>query len=294
MKLKRSAAVIAAFLAGAVAAWFGRGKYDELKEAYPRYEALKNALYRSLAENDHAHAYASDEDLVFLKKEFAFLETSPTPREKIIALIAWIDANTKTNEVLSVRATELYKAKSGACEIHALAISVLRAYGIRARWISNVKSSIGFGYLEAFTGGKWELFRLRSGVADPSLHKSAWELYQESEPGLSIRNFWWKPGQTWSSWKGSVYPVLFPFANVEDHPEVETILRTDGALTSTRYRTLNPYDYVYGYFGAADGEWTREETVMINFEKHFGSAGMRSAKRQADLINVLGLPVYQD
>lgn len=285
--------VVTGIAGGLYLTWNWGPEYFRLKRAVPYYEPLKNSLYRALAENDFAHMFASDADLMVLRREFGFLEAQPTTRSKVVELIRWIDSNTKADEVPSIRALDLYAAKSGACEIHALAIATLAAFDIRARWIGTVKSSIGFGYLEAFVDGKWELFRLRSGKEDPSLHKSAWDLYQESEPSLSIRNFWWKPNQSWTSWKGSVYPVVLPFANVEEHPELKTVFQTDRGI-HVRYRLLNPFDYFYGYFVAMDQEWTLDESLMEKFRIHLASEGMQMQRNEADWINWLGFTTYMD
>jgi hypothetical protein len=286
-------AVPAAFVAGFQLAWSNRSDYDRLEKAVPYYEPLKNALYRGLARNDFARTFASDEDKKELRHELAFLDEEKSPRGKVLRLIAWIDRETKADEVMSVRAIDLYRARSGACEIHAFAVGALSAFDIKARWIGGVKSSIGFGYLEAFVDGKWELFRLRSKREDPSLHKSAWELWKESEPSLSIRDFWFKPSQTWTSWKGTVAPVLLPFGNVEDHPELETIFRTDQGL-DLGYRTLNPFEYIYGYFGEADKEWIENESLVEMFDWHLQTEGMRNQRRDADRINWLGLTTHGD
>ncbi len=292
---------IAGFLVGLVvglgtgcwAAWSFEPEYLRLEAALPYYLDLKNSLYRGLADNDFAHAYASKEDLQLLREAFGFLASETTDRAKVLRLIRWIDEETAADEVMSVRAVDLYRAKSGACEIHSLAVGALTAFGLRARWIGGVKSSIGFGYLEVFLEDHWELFRLRSGEEDPSLHQSAWDLYRASEPSLSIRSFWWKPHQSWTSWKGSVYPVLFPFANVVDHPEVEPVLRTDHGI-SVHYRILNPFDYIYGYFAVADAEWTLEGTLVERFRAHLASEGMGRQREDADFINWLGLSHYED
>jgi hypothetical protein len=285
--------VIGSFYAGVRVSWDWRLEYERLEKAVPYYEPRKNSLYRGLAHNDFAYAFANREDLEILRREFSFLELEPTSRGKVLRLIEWIDRNTKLEEVTSVRALDLYRARSGACEIHALAVGVLTAFDIRARWIGGVKSAIGFGYLEAFVEGRWELFRLRSGSSDPSLHKSAWDLFLESEPSINVRSFWAKPGTDWKFWGGTVQVVLFPLANAREKPELETLFQTNRGI-DVDYRLLNPLDYVYGYFGYADKEWIEAETLMEMFEWHLATNGMAHQRGDADWINWLGLTAYRD
>lgn len=277
--------VVAIAVGGGFAA---KAELARLEKAAPYYAPYKDSLYLALKNNDFGYAFAADEDLPVLKSRFADLGELKTDREKVVQLVKWIDENMKHQEVMSVRATALLEAGSGACEIHPFAIGVLRAYGIRARWIGTVKRSIGFGFLEAWVEGKWELFQIRSGKEDPGLGKSAWDLYRSDEPSISIRNFWFKPGQSTSSWKGTVYPAIFPLANVEDHPALETIFTTDKGI-DVAYADVNPYAYVYGYFVKADKEWIEQESVMANFRTHLSRSGMVKTRWRASAIDRLGM-----
>lgn len=286
--IKRGALAV---VAGGVvaAAVYGYFEYERLRRSAPYYAPYKASLYRGLHDNDFAYAFLGPDDGDALREEFSWLTKSRTDREKVVALVGWIDENMGEAEVMSVRATEILESESGACEIHPMAIGVLAAFDVKARWIGTVQSSIGFGYLEAFVDGGWELFEIRSERADPGLGQSAWDLYQSSEPSISIRNFWFKPGQSTSSWAGTVYPAIFPLANVEDHPELETIFTTDEGLDDVAYEDVNPYDFVYGYFQLADKKWIEEQSVMKNFRRHNASWGMTTTRWRAELIDLLEL-----
>jgi hypothetical protein len=286
--MKKKLALVVALLALGGAAWAAKEEHTRLVRAAPYYAPYKDSLYRALKDNDFGYAFASPDDLPVLKEKFGWLAEHETQRAKVVALVKWIDENMAGKEIMSVRATALLEAGSGACEIHPFAIGVLRAFDIRARWIGTVKSSIGFGFLEAHVDGEWEVFRIRSGKDDPGLGKSAWALYEESEPSLSIRNFWFKPKQSTSSWKGTVYPAIFPFANVEEHPELEALFTTDRGL-DVDYEDVNPYAYVYGYFQKADKEWIEQESVMANFRRHNARWGMKKTRWRASAIDKLGL-----
>ncbi len=182
------------------------------------------ALAHALANNDFGFAYANQEDLTFFAREFAWLKDQPTETKRVVELVDWLNKNLKEDEVLSVRARDLYEARSAACEIHALAVAILRSIGITARWISTVKMAKGFGLLEAFVDGRWRLFTLRRDTI--ALNQSAWELYQSSEPGLSIRFFYSLPGQNTRSFAGSIHPNLFLAHNAKERPEMQVIFQS--------------------------------------------------------------------
>lgn len=245
------------------------------------FEAYERSLYVALRQNNFSEEFASWEDREKLAAEFAFLRTAETEEQKVVELVQWINSHFQGAEVMSVSALELYHAKSGACEVHAFAAGVLESLGIKARWISGVKTSIGFGYLEAFVDGRWQLFKLR----DPQqikLGKSAWELFQESEPSLSIRHFYRKPKQAVGSWRGAVYPVLFPFANVRRHPELEPLFTTNQGIAVDK-KKLDPYSFVYLWFPEADGEWIREENTMAMLEREYLKSSWRKLRLLVDL-----------
>ncbi len=235
----------------------------EAERFAPDYAAYRSTLYWGLKANDFSSLYASDEDRRALREAFAFLDASPTRLQKVLALISWLNANIKAKEIYSIRALEIYRKRAAACEVHALAVGVLEIFDIKARWICSVKSSMGFGYLEAYVEGGWQLFRLRSET--PVVGKSAWQLYKESEPSLSIRSFHYKPKQSVRSFGGTVYPALLPFGNVKIHPELETVFTTDQGLSELPASSFNPYDYFYGYWGRADNEWVLEGSVVDKF-----------------------------
>jgi len=262
--------------------------WASIRAASQEFAPYKRSLFQALRDNDFSRAFASPDDLVYLQHQFSFLELETSQRGKVVQLIRWLDKNMATDEVMSVRATEIFEARSAACEIHALAVGVLAAFGIRARWISTVKSSLGFGYLEAHVDGAWELFQIRGKEQDPGLGMTAYELYRESEPSMTIRLFYEKPDQAVSSWIGSVYPGLFAVGNIESHPELSTILESDKGIPLDFY-DFNPYDFVYGYFGKADNEWTVEGNLMHHFGIHLATPGMKQAYEQAEEFNVLRL-----
>lgn len=245
------------------------------------FEPYERSLDVALRQNNFSEEFASREDREKLAAEFAFLKKAETEEQRVVELIQWINTHFKRDEVMSVRALELYEAKSGACEVHAFAAGVLESLGIKARWIGGVKTSIGFGYLEAFVDGRWQLFKLR----DPDqikLGKSAWELFRESEPSLNIRHFYSKPDQAVSSWRGAVYPVVFPFANVSRHPEVEPLFTTNRGIAVDK-KKLDPYSFVYLWFPEADGEWIRAENSMAMLEREYLKAPWRKLRLLVDL-----------
>src|SRR5262249_7408738 len=145
-----------------------------------------------------------------------------TETERVVQLVKWLNQNVPFKEMNTVRAIDLLEARAAACEVHGLAIAILKAFGIRARWICGAKSSFGFGYVEAFVDGRWRLFHMRHGD-DIVLDKSALELFHESEPSLSVRTYYRKPGASLRAWNGSAYPVLFPLYNLRRHPELEPL-----------------------------------------------------------------------
>lgn len=226
------------------------------------YTPVKNALYQGLAHNDFGYAYANEADLERLRDEFAFLAEAPNDRARVVALVRWLNANVVHREIESVRAVDILEAKAGACEVHTLAVAALAAHDIPARWICSVESSMGFGYLEAWVDGGWQLFRLRH--PEIEVGQSAWQMYQASEPTLAIRTFWSKPGQAVRTFDGTVYPVILPFAAAQMQPELETIFRTRDGL-DVSYTELNPYDYPFLWRVKADTDWVKDGTLYSRF-----------------------------
>ncbi len=220
-----------------------------VKERNLKYRPYKSALFHALANNDFSQAFARPD----APPAAAVPLEGATDRARVYALIDWIDAETKPTEQWTVDAERLLEARAGACEIHALAVGVLRAHGIPARWIVGVRSSIGFGYLEAYVDGAWEVFVLRS-EETKTTSVSAWTLYQDSEPDLSIRTFYPSPGERLTSWPGPMAVGLFPFRNVERHPELERVFTTTEGL-DLEYGAFDPYDYVYDWAHHADHPW---------------------------------------
>ncbi|MBI2377720.1 MAG: transglutaminase domain-containing protein [Deltaproteobacteria bacterium] len=234
--------------------------------AYTDYRAT---LLAALSQNDFAFPYANPSDLERLRAELGTEVAAPTERETVIRLVEWINSNTKPDEMETVRAVDLLEVRSGACEIHALAVSTLEALGIKARWISGAKSSRRFGYLEAYVDGEgWQLFKLRDPTMS-SLGKSAWQLYRESEPDLNIRMFYKMRGQSVRSWNGTVFPAVFPFANVKRHPELEALFTTNRGLSLDDLR-FNPHEYVFAWTRQVDNEWVEAGSSMQSFERIYG------------------------
>jgi hypothetical protein len=272
---RRWSAVVLASLASLIA--------YVLHERATRYGPFAQTLRRSLSTNDFAFAYANEADRAELRRTFAFLAREPDDEARVRALIAWIDRETLAEETWSIRATELARLRRGACEIHALAVGVLSAFDVRARWISGVKSSLGFGYLEAHVGGRWRLYRLRSG-GEPALGVSAWELFQASEPSLNVRMFYPRPERRLTSWQGAMTVAVFPFANVTRHPELEALLR---GTTGVPAAGLNPYDYYYGWAPDTDGPWVEEASTVAQFERIQSGLRHRRLRTVGALIDAL-------
>lgn len=228
--------------------------------------AFVHSLRHGLRHNHFGEAFLGPGDAEVLRERLGFLREAEHHRDLVLALIAWIDEHIASDESYSVRATEILELGTAACEVHALAVGALEAFGVKARWIGGAKSSLGFGYLEVFLGGRWELFRLRSGGA-PALGLSALELYRSSEPSLGIRNFWFKSRQGVRSWKGTVHPALLPLANAERHPELWVLFEADEGLEPP---AAHLDAYVYGYAKAADAEWLLEDRVMAGLTAERG------------------------
>ncbi len=294
----RSRAIRGSLLTLAIIAGFGSARADDAftsaetlllkaKRMAPDYAAYRSTLFWGLKANDFSAIYASDKDRVALRKAFAFLENEPTRLQKVLTLIAWLNENIQAKEVYSVRALEIYEKRAAACEVHALAIGVLEVFDIKARWICSVKSSMGFGYLEAYVEGGWQLFRLRSKT--PVVGKSAWQLYKESEPSLSIRSFHYKPKQSVHSYGGTVYPGILPFGNVEIHPQLKTVFTTDKGLGELEASSFNPYDYYYGYWGRADNEWVKEGSVVDKFSWSHRQSRHWRKRMLAKIANAAGM-----
>ncbi len=255
-----------------------------LKERNLKYRPYKAALYRGLSKNDFAWAFASPPELKRLRDEYGFLEGASTERERVLSLIDHLDRTMKGDESWSVRAMELHRTRKAACEVHALAVAVLAAYGIHARWISGVKGSIGFGYLEAFVEGRWELFVLRD-KSRRALGVSALELYRTTEPSINIRAFYSSPGHRVRSWMGSVHVAVLPLANLVEHPELEVLFKSDQGVESLEYGSMDPYDYVFDWSRRADDAWIKEERVMAQLQARYRSFRYRRRRALGRLID---------
>lgn len=256
-----------------------------LKERTLKYHPYKDALYRALTTNDFGAAYRSEADRHQLRAAFPFLEEAPDDRARVLALIDWIDRNIGSEESWTIRATDLLEHRQAACEVHALAVAVLDAFGTKARWLSGVRKSIGFGYLEAYVGGRWEVFVLRSDE-QRSLGASGWQLYQTTEPSVSVRAFYPKPGEKLQSPEGDTAVALFPFSNVKAHPELEAIF-TSSAGVDLDYATFNPYDYVFDYHRRADDDWIRSGTLLERFRERRRRFRHERRHLLGELINAL-------
>lgn len=241
----------------------GFGAYV-VKERNQKYRPYKTSLFLALKHNEFGRAYVADEDVPTVRKAFAFLDEEKTQRGKVLALVDWINTNTKGDEQWTVDAAKILGAKAAACEIHALAVAALEVHGIRGRWIAGVRSSIGFGYLEAHVDGRWEAFVLRN-LETKTTSVSAWELYRTKEPDLSIRMFYPRPGERLTSWQGPLSVGLLPFENVKAHPELEPVFKTDAGL-DVRYADFDPYDYVYDWHRHADTGWLQSGEVWAKLQ----------------------------
>ena len=250
------------------------------------YEPQKNTLYRGLQSNDFGAAYANDADLAFLKGEFAFLAEAETETDRVVALVRWLNTNVRDDEAYTVSARKIYELRRGACEVHALAVAVLEAFGTKARWICSARSSMGFGYLEAFVDGHWALFRLRS-AGQIEVGKSAWELFNESEPSLAIRTFWSKPGQSTATFEGTVYPAIFPLANARVHEALRTLFQTPRGIV-VAYGDVNPHDFLFEYRVKADAEWVTAGTVPEEFAAILRSGTMRRRRFYGAVADWMG------
>ncbi|MEQ8280522.1 MAG: transglutaminase-like domain-containing protein [Deltaproteobacteria bacterium] len=228
-----------------------------LKERNLKYRPYKSALFFALTENDFSQAFLRPGAEAELRAAVPL--TGETERARVYQLIDWIRDQTEPTEQWTVDAERLLESRAGACEIHALAVAVLRAHDIRARWIAGVRSSIGFGYLEAHVDGSWEAFKLRD-LETKTTSVSAWTLYQTREPDLSIRTFYPSPGERLTSWAGPMAVGLFPFENVERHPELEAVFTGTEGL-DLEYGALDPYDYVYDWAHHADHPWLEKGEV---------------------------------
>lgn len=228
-----------------------------VKERNLKYRPYKETLHHALTENDFARAFLRPGAEEALREAVPL--TGATDRAKVYQLIDWVADHTAPTEQWTVDAERLLAARAGACEIHALAVAVLEAHDIRARWIAGVRSSIGFGYLEAHVDGRWEAFVLRD-LETKTTSVSAWTLYRTREPDLSIRTFYPSPGERLTSWPGPMAVGLFPFANVERHPELEALFTETEGL-DVPYGALDPYDYVYDWAHHADHPWLEEGKV---------------------------------
>jgi hypothetical protein len=252
------------------------------------HEARKNALYRALADNDFGAAYATEADLHFFRQEFAFLDEATSEADRVVRLVRWLDENIEDEEAYTVHARRIYELRKGACEVHALAVAVLEAFGTQARWISSARSSPGFGFLEAWVDGRWALFQLRSGDPDAiDQGRSAWDLYQTQEPSLSVRTFWFMPGQSTTSFEGSVYPALFPLANVTRDPRVGTLFVAPTGI-DVAYRDVAPGDALFFYRVLADEAWVAAGTVPEEFERIRASPVMARRRFYGRVADALG------
>lgn len=256
-----------------------------LKERNLKYHPYKDALYVALTANDFGGAYATPADRSRLRAAFSFLEEAPDDRARVLALIDWINENMGSEESWTVRAVDLMEGRQAACEVHALAVAVLDAFGTKSRWLAGVRGSIGFGYLEAHVGGRWEVFRLRAPGRE-SLGVSGMELYRTTERSVSIRSFYPKPGERLQSPSGDTAVALFPFANVEAHPELEAVF-TSSRGVDLDYGTFNPYDYVFAYNRRADDEWIEKGTLEAEFRKRRRRFRHRRRHFLGELINAI-------
>jgi hypothetical protein len=269
MKKALLGVVVLAIIACVSCVLYARSRLREKKASLPAwtaYQDYEKRLYRALTKNDFAWEYSTTEDRERLAREFAFLKDAPNQDETVVRLARWIAENTKEVEIPSVRAVELYEKKSGACEIHAFAVGVLESLGIKARWISGAKSSLGFGYLEAFADGQWRLYRLRDPTNQIRVGKSAWALFKESEPSLNVRTFYGKAGQAVHSWNGAVYPAVFPLANARYRPELEALFTTDKGVAVDR-KGFNPHVYMYAWWSPADADWVKYDATLGRFAR---------------------------
>lgn len=285
--MRRRFGVIAALIA--LAATFLASDY--VLRFNQNYAPSHAALAHALANNDFGFAYANQEDLKFFAREFAWLERQPTETKRVVELVDWLNKNLKEEEVLSVRARDLYEARSAACEVHALAVAILRSIGITARWISTVKMARGFGLLEAFVDGQWQLFSLRRDKI--ALNKSAWELYQSSEPGLSIRFFYSLPEQNTRSFAGSVHPSLFLAHNANERPEMQVIFHSIEGLDIAA-DTLDDHELLVGFRNEAEEVWVDEGVVSDKYRWIRRQSFNRRAGRLAWVLRRVGLASADD
>ncbi|MCA9548790.1 MAG: hypothetical protein KC933_02070 [Myxococcales bacterium] len=270
-------------LLGAVV--LGFGAYVAKERAY-KYHPYKDALFYALTTNDFAAAYATPADRAGLRAGFAFLGPLEGEEARVLALIEWLDAHVAAKETWSVHAPVLLEQRAGACEVHALAVAALGAYGIKARWISGVRDAIGFGYLEAFVDGGWRLYRLRADDAARVVGASALELYEGGETGVAVRAFYPQPDERLTSWAGPVEVGLLPLANLEAHPELRPLFEGPTGVP-LEYGHFSPYDQVFDYDPRADDAWVREGVVMARLREM--QARFRYTRRRAlaALINTV-------
>jgi hypothetical protein len=269
------AAVIYGLAYGAILA---KSFYDEHRQMWVASRPYRAALFTFITTNDFSAEFIAPEDREVLKKRFGEL-VGKTEEETVENLVGWVNKELKTNEVPSVRAAEILKEGTAACEVHGFAVGVLSALGIRARWIGGASTSIGFGYLEAFVDGRWRLFKLR----DPdhtSLGVSALELYRASEPGLNVRAFYPLPGVNLHSWRGTVGVAVLPLANIERHPELETLFNSDRGV-ALDWSRFDPYAYIFTWFPQADDLWIKQKSTLQKFEEQYAAwrAGRRREKK---------------